>query len=166
MLKNLPCSRETLDAVLERSRDVDTHIRKMVYTEVLEKYCIPVDPTLDKGGYTNPRALKIAQRELIVKNGLGDREEAVKTSAARLLGKWLEVLHEEGAKKEQNEDENMKKEANEETIEQLVEFVTLFDLMESTNETTAAEMALGSVFDTRMDIFEHLEFPGMSPHAN
>lgn len=33
--------------------------------------------------------LSIAQREEVVKNGLGDREPAVRRAAAFMLGEWL-----------------------------------------------------------------------------
>ncbi|KAI9060469.1 hypothetical protein FKP32DRAFT_1605341 [Trametes sanguinea] len=78
----------TLPALLARSRDVDAPIRKLVYSAVLEKYCTP--PDLDGGratvGFTHARALTIAQRETIVRNGLSDREESVKAAARNLLG--------------------------------------------------------------------------------
>ena len=43
-----------------------------------------------------------------------------------------------------------------ELIEDLVAILKLFNLTEG----TVAEDELGSEFDNRVDIFEHLEFPG------
>lgn len=156
MLQNLPLGPQTLPPLLERSRDVDPNIRKLVYTYVLEKYCQPSD--FGQVGFTHPRALSIAQREMIVRNGLGDREGSVKIAAAQLLGQWVDVVRSDGSKKE----EGVKKEVGEETIEDLVAFLKLFDLTEG----TVAEDALGSVLNTRVDIYEHLEFPGTSVRAN
>lgn len=36
------------------------------------------------------RILTIAQRELVVQNGLGDREASVRKAAAGMLGGWLD----------------------------------------------------------------------------
>ena len=159
VLQNLPLGPQTLPALLDRSRDVDATIRKLVYTHVLEKYCHPSD--FGQVGFTHPRALSIAQREMIVRNGLGDREESVKAAAAQLLGQWVDVVRSDGSKKEED-GEAVKKEVGEETIEDLVAFLKLFDLAEG----TVAEDALGSVFDTRVDIFEHIEFPGTLPSSS
>ncbi|OSD02558.1 hypothetical protein PYCCODRAFT_1367188 [Trametes coccinea BRFM310] len=152
-LLNVPLSPQTLPALLARSRDVDAPIRKLVYSAVLEKYCTP--PDLDNGratvGFTHPRALTIAQREMIVRNGLGDREETVKAAARNLLGVWVDVVRVEG--KPQKKEEGVKEEVD--VIEDLVAFLKLFDL----TEDTIAEDALSSVLQTRMDIYEHIEFP-------
>ena len=99
MLQNLPLGPQTLPPLLERSRDIDATIRKLVYTHVLEKYCQPSD--FGQVGFTHPRALSIAQREMIVGNGLGDREPSVKAAAAQLLGQWVDVARSDGSKKEE-----------------------------------------------------------------
>ncbi|KAI0747199.1 nuclear condensing complex subunit [Daedaleopsis nitida] len=151
VLQNLPLGRQTLPALLERSRDVDPGIRKLVYTYVLEQYCTPSED--GHVGFTHPRALSIAQREMIVRNGLGDREEAVRAAARKLFGIWVDVVRSDTPKKE--EGEGLKKELGEETIEDLVAFIQLFDL----SEGTVAQDALRSVFENRIDIFEHIEFP-------
>ena len=88
-----------------------------------------------------------------MRNGLGDRESSVKTAAGQLLATWVDIVRSNGTKKEEEE---VKKEAVEELIEDLVAFLNLFDLTEG----TVAEDALGSVFDTRKEFFEHLEIPG------
>ncbi|KAI8971320.1 nuclear condensing complex subunit [Trametes punicea] len=148
-LLNVPLSPQTLPALLARSRDVDPTIRKLVYTSVLEKYCIPSDRGPPSAvGFTHPRALTIAQREMIVRNGLGDREESVKAAARSLLGAWVDVVRSDGSKKE----EGVKSEG---IIEDVVAFLKLFDL----TEDTIAEDALSSVLQTRVDIYEHIEFP-------
>ncbi|KAI0699152.1 nuclear condensing complex subunit [Cerioporus squamosus] len=157
ILQNLPLSPATLPPILERSRDVDGGIRKMVYSNVLEKFCLPPDEgSTGTIGFTHPKALSIAQREMIVRNGLGDREGPVRAAAAQLLGHWVDVVRNDGSKKEDKDAKsNVKKEVSEETIEDLVAFLRLFDL----SEGKVAEDALSSVFDTRLDIYEHLEIP-------
>ena len=129
----------------------------MVYSNVLEKFCLP--PSEDSTstiGITHPKALSIAQRETIVRNGLGDREGSVKAAAAQLLGHWVDVVRDDGSKREDRDAKgNVKKEVSEETIEDLLAFLGLFDLAEG----KVAEDALSSVFETRIDIYEHLEFP-------
>ena len=141
--------------ILARTRDTDATNRKLVYTAVLEKHCTgSVDDA--RVGFTHPRALTIAQRELVVRNGLGDREDAVKKAAAQLLGVWVDVVRADGSRLPKKEEEKTKAERGAEIIGDLVAFLKLFDLTEG----TVAEDALGSVFDTRMDIFEHIEFSG------
>ena len=57
---------------------------------------------------THPRALTIAQREIVVRNGLSDREEAVKAAASKVLSSWMDVVVEE---KGNGHDEEMVKAA-------------------------------------------------------
>ncbi|KAH9848970.1 nuclear condensing complex subunit [Lenzites betulinus] len=147
-LTTLPPNPQILPALLARSRDVDATIRKLVYTNVLEKFCLPTDRAgATTVGFTHPRALTIAQREMIVRNGLGDREESVKAAARNLLGAWVDVVRSDGSKKE----ETVKSEG---IIEDMVAFLKLFDL----TEDTIAEDALSNVLQVRMDIYEHMEF--------
>jgi condensin complex subunit 3 len=97
-------------------------------------------------GITHPRALSIAQRELIVRNGLGDREASVKAAAGSLMGSWIDVVgYGDG---EDDQDLNMET--------RVVKLLSLFDLVES----KIAEDALLSVFRERVDIFDNLEFGG------
>ncbi|KAI0674717.1 nuclear condensing complex subunit [Trametes maxima] len=150
-LLNLPTNFQTLPALLARTRDVDAPIRKLVYTAILEKYCIPSNYGADSDsavGVTHPRALTIAQRETIVRNGLGDREESVRTAARHLLGLWVDVVRADGSKKEDGA------RSGDTVIEDLIAFIKLFDLA----EITVAEDALASVFQTRVDIYEHIDF--------
>ncbi|KAH9921582.1 nuclear condensing complex subunit [Amylocystis lapponica] len=139
-LVNLPLGPHTLPPLLARTRDIDATVRRLVYASVLEPHCVP-----DSGaglGFTHPRALTIAQREIIVRNGLGDREDAVKTAAGKLMGVWVDVVREGAQGKADNLQEDM------------LAFLALFDLAEG----TIAEDALTSVFTTRIDIFDNIEF--------
>ncbi|KAJ9110074.1 hypothetical protein QFC19_001745 [Naganishia cerealis] len=60
------------------TRDMDATLRRIAYLGPLSTQSIP-----------DPRVLSIAQREEVVKNGLGDREPAVRRAAAFMLGEWL-----------------------------------------------------------------------------
>jgi condensin complex subunit 3 len=99
-------------------------------------------------GITHPRVLSIAQRELIIRNGVGDREPAVKTAAAALLGTWIDVIGEG--------DEGQEDNLNVET--RVVQLLKLLDLVDS----KIAEDALLNVFESRVDVFDNLEFGGGS----
>lgn len=144
-LLNIPLTAATLPSILARTRDVDTTNRKLVYSAVLEPHC--ESGSGNKGvGVGHPRALTIAQRELVVRNGLSDREPVVRSAAGSLVGAWVDVVGEGG---KDNRDKG--------TIEQdVVALLKLFDLAES----AIAEDALLSVFKSRVEIFDGLEFNG------
>jgi condensin complex subunit 3 len=137
-LLNIPLMSETMDAVLARTRDTDTTVRKLVFSSVLDKNTTIND---DEMGPTHPRALKIAQREVIVRNGLGDREPSVRAVAGVLMSTWM-----------------MSSKADS-TEEKVINFLKLFDL----TDNTVAEDALLSVFLTDPEVFDGLEFPGERP---
>ncbi|KAF9234460.1 nuclear condensing complex subunit [Melanogaster broomeanus] len=131
-LLNIPIAQHTLDAILARTRDTDTVMRRLAYSAVLEKHCTTLDGS--GIGLVHPRVLSIAQRELIIRNGLGDREPAVRAAAGSLIGTWTRMgkaVHDD-----------------------VLALLNLLDL----NESTIAEDALLSVFATRVDIFDQLEF--------
>lgn len=112
-------------------------------------------------GVGHPRALTIAQRELVVRNGLGDRETVVKSAAGSLVGAWVDVVGSadaKGANESHQEINDKAKVARREA--DVVALLKLFDLAES----TVAEDALLSVFKTRVDIFDGLEFDGECSH--
>ena len=101
-------------------RDVDALTRKLVYSTVLPRLA-------------HPKQLTISQREGVVKHGLGDREEAVRVAAAKLLGSWVDTC--EG---------NLK------------DFLRLFDVSSREISTDA----LKSIFVMRAEIVNELEFDG------
>ena len=74
------------------------------------------------------------ERESVVKEGLGDREDAVRVAAARLLGSWVDLC--EG---------------------DLSTFLALFDVRTSTDLTSDA---LKSVFVTRLEVVDLIKFNG------
>jgi len=132
-----------MDAVLARTRDSDTIMRKLVYSAILNQHCFDSDGA--GMGVVHPRVLTIAQREFIIRNGLGDREPAVRQAAGSLLGTWVDVAR-----------GDVKNDKSKSLKDDVLALLSLFDLMES----TVAEDALLSVFDRRHDISDHLEFEG------
>lgn len=140
-LLNIPLAPHTLSVMLARTRDTDTVMRKLVYSQVLETNCLSADHA--SMGAAHPRGLSIAQRELIIRNGLGDREPAVRAAAGSLLGTWVDVAR-----------GTTKAEDNQEIQKDVIALLKFLDL----HESTIAEDALLSIFATRVDIFEHLEF--------
>ena len=82
-LLNIPVTLETLPVILTRTRDLDTITRKLVFSTVL----------LTK--LDHPKRLTIAQREEVIKAGLGDREPAVRAAAGKLVTSWYDLAHAE-----------------------------------------------------------------------
>ncbi|CAE6456848.1 unnamed protein product, partial [Rhizoctonia solani] len=116
-LLNFAPTQRTLKTILSRTRDVDTTLRKLVYHHVLSSL--------------KPEVLSVAQREEVVSNGLGDREESVRGAAARMIGTWVDAKDGD-----------------------LLEFLKYFDLLKS----KVAEDALLSVFLARPEIHDAVEF--------
>ncbi|KAJ6570219.1 nuclear condensing complex subunit [Mycena vulgaris] len=167
---NIPVNSTSLPALLARSRDTETTIRKLLYNPVLD--------TAARNS-ADPRTLTIAQRELLVRNGLGDREKTVRAAAATLIGTWVEVVGEEDAKTDEElasrlADVDLSKtegktptteEKQQKIVKTLTAFLRMFDLSEVTADVGGemlggklASDALKSVFDTQSDIFEDLYF--------
>lgn len=147
-LSNVHLTPETLRAILVRTRDTDLTVRKVIYDSVLAKHITIVvgDDQTEVMGLTHPRGMTIAQRETIVRNGLGDRVPVVKAAAEKLLAIWVDVV---GSTKADAED-NMSHTAE----KQLLNFLAMFDLAEG----KIAEDALISVLKSRPDLFESLAF--------
>ena len=139
-LLNIPITARTLPAVLSRTRDIDMTVRRLVYGSVLLAHAELPDDAMP--GAAHPRALTIAQREQIVRHGLGDREPVVRAAAGKLIGAWVDAVS-VGSKKGA-------------VFEDLLAFLGTFDLRES----AVVEDALLSVFVTRVDVFDVLEFDG------
>ncbi|CCM04766.1 uncharacterized protein FIBRA_06956 [Fibroporia radiculosa] len=132
-LINMPLTQETFTPLLARSRDVDSTVRKLLYSAILEPHCVSDS---EAGiGFTHPRALTIAQRELIIRNGLGDREDSVKAAAGKLISSWVDIVRTNGMKNEESEEE-------EGIRGDIVAFLKLFDL----NEGKIGEDALLNQF--------------------
>ncbi|KAG6876787.1 hypothetical protein C0992_011749 [Termitomyces sp. T32_za158] len=143
---NLPIDETTISAILDRTRDTDTTIRKLVYSAILEKN-VTIGDDDQAMGPTHPRALSIAQRELIIRNGLGDREPSVRAAAASLLGRWVDVI---GGKPAPDSEE--KRIVKVETG--LVQLLKMLDLAEQKYPVDAVL----SIFTSRPEIFQTMTF--------
>lgn len=75
----LPSTKQTFPAMILRTRDVDPVLRRNVYLGAL---------SLAQIG--DPRHLSIAQREELVKCGLGDRDDRVRRAAAGMISSWVD----------------------------------------------------------------------------
>lgn len=142
-LVNVPVSSATVNAILSRTRDVDAVTRKLVYAGVLEK----------KLG--QPRHLSIAQREQVVKDGLGDREPAVRMAAGKLVASWFDALLVEADTAQglgvwEGDDGGVMK--------GLVHFLGLFDVI-GPGEAAAVDAVL-SIFTVRPDTVDAFSFSG------
>ncbi|KAJ7454809.1 nuclear condensing complex subunit [Mycena latifolia] len=167
---NIPISSTSLPALLSRSRDTETTIRKLLYSSVLDGAA---------KASAHPKTLTVAQRELLVRNGLGDREKTVRAAAATLIGTWVEIVGEENAKPDEElasrlasvdlskteETPLTTAEKQEKIVKTLTAFLDMFDLFEVSADASGemldgklASDALQSVFETRPDIFEDLYF--------
>ena len=110
---------QTTPALLGRTRDFDANIRKLVYTKLTENL-------------ESPKLLTVGQREMLVRNGLEDRETAVQEAAAKLVGGWVEIS------------------------DDILKFLELFDLMSD----VVGEKALLSAFETKPSLLDMLDFGG------
>lgn len=103
----------------------------------------------------HPRQLTIAQREQIVKDGLGDREPGVRLAAGKLVAAWFDTVLAEtegtegGAEWEGDDGGAMKG---------LVRFLGMFDVV-GPGEAVAVDAVL-SIFTTRPEVPDVFVFPG------
>lgn len=165
IIENIPVFGTTLVAILERTRDTDSAIRKLVY-DFLRKH---IKPPKQKGeedetgmGPTHPRALSIAQRDLIVENGLKDRMALVKTAAATLIWHWYLAVR----SKTEAEESDVKLEDHEVERDSMIDagiaFLRLFDLG---TYPDSAEEALVSVFKTQPSFTNNIILSGNSRYV-
>ncbi|KAJ7785293.1 nuclear condensing complex subunit [Mycena maculata] len=128
-LLHVPLTGATLTAILARMRDVDALTRKLVYASALA----PLDP----------RRLSIAQREALVRAGLGDRAPAVRLAASKLLTAWFDLVSPSSS-------------ADWDEMGALLAFLSLFDVV-GPGEEPAAD-ALKAVVFARPALFDALVF--------
>jgi condensin complex subunit 3 len=169
-LVNIPVNSTSLPAILVRARDTETTIRKLLYSSVL-------DGAASDRTAAHPRTLTIAQRELLVRHGLGDREKTVRAAAATMIGTWIDVIGEKAKPEEElasritdidiskteEKPPVTSEERHQNIIKTLTGFLHMFDLQlvcDGELQGKLASDALTSVFDTRPDIFEDLSFGG------
>lgn len=154
VLLAIPINPRTLPRVLERTMDTDVTIRKLLYSAVLAKRTTEGGGDIPIAfGPTHPRILSIAQRELIIRNGLGDRDHQVRAAAASLLATWVKFVD----VKAEEKDVKIEEQVREKMENGVLSLLTLFDL----GEGTVAEDALLSIFQTGVDIFN---FNGKNSH--
>ncbi|KXN87323.1 Condensin complex subunit 3 [Leucoagaricus sp. SymC.cos] len=132
ILHNLSVTPTTIPHILNRLRDVESAIRKAVLSVVLE-------PNSKQGDEVK-----------IVRDGLGDREESVRTTASSLIGSWIDCVNMSAGTKADNDPE-VKQEVPE-VEEGVLSLLSLFDL----GQDTVAVDALLSAFTTRSDIFTRI----------
>ena len=139
---HVPLTSSTLNAILSRTRDTDVLTRKLVYSAALQ-------PKL-----SHPRQLTIAQREQVVKDGLGDREPSVRVATGKMVGSWFDAVLTEVDEPEGGtwlgDDGGVMK--------GFVKFLSLFDVV-GPGEAVAVDAML-SIFVTRPDISDVFVFPG------
>lgn len=110
------------------------------------------------GKLKHPKQLTIAQRELIVKDGLGDREAGVRVAAGKVVGGWFDwaVGEAEGGREEdlgwEGDDSGVMK--------GLIRLLGLFDVV-GPGEAIAVDTVL-SIFTTRREVLDVFVFPGLS----
>ncbi|KIY72680.1 hypothetical protein CYLTODRAFT_19435 [Cylindrobasidium torrendii FP15055 ss-10] len=141
VVQYIPILQDTLHHILLRLRDVDAQTRKTVYSAVLQ-------PKLG-----HPRRLTIAQREEIVKSGLGDREPSVRLAASKMLASWLDIMMGESAHAKELEawegDDGG-------IMKGLVEFLHLFDVV-GPGSVMGAD-GVTAIFNLRPDIVDIFKF--------
>lgn len=129
----------TLDTILSRTRDMDPLTRKLVYSNVLQT----------KLGH--PRHLTIAQREQVVKDGLGDREPSVRVAAGKLAASWFDIIVTE------KDEEGMELDDGG-VMKGFLRFLALFDVV-GPGEAVAVDAML-SIFVMRPSLCDAFFFPG------
>jgi condensin complex subunit 3 len=143
-LLQVPLNASTLNAVLSRTRDTDVLTRKLVYSAVFQT----------KLGH--PCQLTIAQREQLVKDGLGDREPSVRVATGKMVASWFDMVLSEA----DNADGRTWIGDGGGVMKGFVKFLTLFDVV-GPGEAVAVDAML-SIFVTRPDISDAFVFPGWS----
>lgn len=149
-LLQIPLTLSTISAVLSRTRDTDALTRKLVYSAVLQ-------PKL-----SHPRQLTIAQREQVVKYGLGDREPSVRVATGKMIASWFDTV----LVADNEADDGTWVGDDGGVMKAFVKFLSLFDVV-GPGEAVAVDAML-SIFVTRPDIVDVFIFPGwfilLHPH--
>lgn len=143
ILVNLPLTSDTLNPILQRARDTDSQTRKAVYASVFQTKL------------NHPRLLSIAQREQLVKTGLGDREANVLAVVNKLLGSWFDLVLAES----DDANEELPWEGDDSGImKAFLRFLGLFDVVGPGEEI--ASDAILALFSSRPQTAEIFVFTG------
>ena len=145
----MPLTPRTVPAVLTRSRDVDPVVRKLLFATILSMGAHTGKPRSRKyqssSTLEHPRQLTLAQREKVVRDGLGDREDTVRAAAAQTVSAWFDIVSSD--------------DAGESWLDGLVAFVKLFDAVSPEGVDIAAD-ALKSLFLTRNTVLDSVVLDG------
>ncbi|KAJ2933946.1 hypothetical protein H1R20_g3171, partial [Candolleomyces eurysporus] len=142
----------TIPHIVKRTRDTDASVRKLVYKEVLKKGIY--NPNEDEGtrrGLCHPARLSLEDLETIIKNGLRDRDLSVRGAAASLIDEWVKAFESECVKPEPDMEERL--EAG------VISLLELFNVVKRAPEDlVVVEDLLRSIFTSRKELFDHIEF--------
>ncbi|KIM27959.1 hypothetical protein M408DRAFT_16414 [Serendipita vermifera MAFF 305830] len=134
----MPLNASTLPLLLSRTRDSDTGVRKMAF-RLLQQ--VPV------------RGFSVAQRSLLVKNGLGDREAAVRAESSKLIYQWAVSCSDYTGGEPATSNVRQGRAQKQESKIDLDEFLDLFDLWDG----EVAEEALKALVYKRPNILDGLD---------
>lgn len=144
VLTNLPFLPTTLRYILERARDMDPSIRRMLYGKIL--------PAL--GDF---RHMSLVEREKLIRWGLRDRDDAVRKAAARLFSeRWLEDCA--SSRDDRPEEEKKPGETAPPNLEALCELLERIEVSQTGREDGVAHDAMREFWAARSDYVEHLTF--------
>ncbi|KAH7096918.1 nuclear condensing complex subunit [Auriculariales sp. MPI-PUGE-AT-0066] len=127
----MPLSPRTLELALTRVQDQDPSVRRLVYEKI-----VPA---------VRARHIRPEHLTAVVMAGLRDREETVKTAARSMVAGWV--------KKEEEDFER----ADDPTVTLAVLF-KIIALFEFDRDMEATELTLQSIFESRRDILDRLDF--------
>jgi condensin complex subunit 3 len=134
---SLPLNPNTLPLLLSRTRDTDPSVRRISF-RLLQQ--VPV------------RGLSVAQRSVIVRNGLGDREAAVRAEASKLIYQWAVACSDYDAEASGGQSKAQARQKQDVKID-LDEFIDLFDLWDG----EVAEEALKAIIYRRSNVLDGLD---------
>ncbi|PVF94264.1 hypothetical protein CPB86DRAFT_713554 [Serendipita vermifera] len=143
---SLPLNPDTLPLLLSRTRDTDPSVRRMSF-RLLQQ--VPV------------RGLSVAQRSVIVRNGLGDRETAVRAEASKLVYQWAVACSDYNTEPNGGQSKTQARQKLDVKID-LDEFIDLFDLWDG----EVAEEALKALIYRRPNVLEGLDLSQSSFWSN
>lgn len=112
---------------------MEPSVRRLIYSPILQTKL------------EHPRHLTISQREQIISEGLGDREESVRAAASKVVGGWFDLMLAEDNSKGG-------------IMEAAVKFMGMFDLIGEGGKLAAD--ALLSLFKTKHGMLDELSFDG------